>query len=107
MNEMTKRVGKDLVYLKSTLPAPSAFPSWQELLGLHRDLVKARAIDASVLAGGVLPLEDSRIETFEKAQALVSFLDERDELRRKLSINPPDWASTLCHAASARAFEET
>lgn len=88
------RVGKDLLYVDSTLPAPSAFPGWEVLLGLHRDLVKAQAIDASVLLGGVLPLVDARIDTFEKAQALISFLDERHALKRKL-VNSPEWVNTL------------
>lgn len=88
------KVGKDLVYIGSTLPVPSAFPGWEVFLGLHRDLVKAQAIDASVLIGGVLPLVDARIETFEKAQALISFLDERHALKRKLA-NSPEWVNTL------------
>ncbi|WJJ93763.1 AAA domain-containing protein [Neopusillimonas aromaticivorans] len=88
------KVGVDLAYINATLPAPLLFPSWEVVLGLHRDLVKAQAIDASVLTGGVLPLVDARIETFEKAQALIFFLDERDTLRRKLS-NPPEWVNTL------------
>src|SRR5690606_26972335 len=33
-------------------------------------------------------------DTFEKAQALVSFLDERHALKRKLA-NPPEWVNTL------------
>ncbi|WP_323012490.1 AAA domain-containing protein [Castellaniella sp.] len=94
MRQARMKVGNDLVYIDSTLPAPSVFPGWEVLLGLHRDLVKAQAIDASVLIGGVLPLVDARVDTFEKAQALVSFLDERHALKRKLA-NPPEWVNTL------------
>lgn len=88
------RVGNDLTYIASTLPALSIFPSWESLLGLHYDLVKTQAIDESVLTGSVLPLVDARINTFEKAQALIPFLDERLLLKRKL-LNPPEWTKAL------------
>ena len=71
------RVGADLAYLGCSLPAPDAFPVWADLLGLHRDLVKAKSIEASVTQGDILALVDSRLETFEKAQALVKFLEDR------------------------------
>ena len=88
-------VGEDLVYLGCSLPSPDDFPMWADLLGLHRDLVKAKAIDASVTHGSTLPLVDSRLETFEKAQALVEFLEDRMALKGKLANARQPWLDAL------------
>ena len=88
-------VGDDLVYLGCSLPAPDAFPLWADMLGLHRDLVKAKSIDASVHQGAILALMDSRMETFEKAQALVKFLDDRLSLKAKLNVTRQPWLDAL------------
>ena len=89
------KVGEDLVYLGCSLPAPDDFPAWADLLGLHRDLVKAKSIEASVTQGDILALVDSRLETFEKAQALVKFLDDRMALKAKLAGTRQPWLDTL------------
>ena len=88
-------VGEDLPYLGCTLPSPDAFPVWADMLGLHRDLVKAKAIDASVTHGAILALADSRLETFEKAQALVKFLEDRMALSAKLAGAHQPWLEAL------------
>lgn len=88
-------VGADLGYLGCSLPAVDAFPIWADLLGLHRDLVKAKSIDASVIQGEILALVDSRLETFEKAQALVRFLEDRSVLKTKLAGTRQPWLDTL------------
>ena len=89
------RVGADLGYLGCSLPAPDAFPVWADMLGLHRDLVKAKSIDASMSLGNILALVDSRLETFEKAQALVKFLEDRMALKAKLTGSHQPWLDTL------------
>ena len=89
------KVGEDLGYLGCSLPASNDFPAWSDLLNLHRDLVKAKSIDASVTAGNILGLVDSRLETFEKAQALVRFLDERLALKAKLAGTQQPWLKIL------------
>lgn len=89
------RVGKDIVYLGRTLPAPDSFPAWADLLGGHRDLIRARSIDNSVTQGSVLALIDARLETFEKGQALANFLDERLALKAKLAGARQPWLETL------------
>jgi len=95
LRQARMKVAEDLVYLGCSLPAPDDFPAWADLLGLHRDLVKAKSIDASVMQGSTLPLVDSRLETFEKAQALVKFLEDRMALKAKqVSIRQP-WLDTL------------
>ena len=89
------KAGDDIIYLGSSLPAPDEFPSWVDLLGLHRDLVKARAIDANVTQGSVLGLVDSRLETFERAQQLVTFLDARLALKAKMAGARRPWLEAL------------
>lgn len=78
-------VSADLTYLPFMLPYPDEFPGWPDLLALHRDLVKAKSIEASVTQGNVLALVDARVETFIKAQELMQFLDDRFALRTKLA----------------------
>lgn len=89
------RVGKDILYVGCSLPEPDVFPTWPELLGLHRDLVRAKSIDHSLAQGSVLALADARLETFEKAQALGIFLDERLALKAKLAGARHPWLYTL------------
>jgi very-short-patch-repair endonuclease len=89
------RVGKDLVYVGCSLPSPEEFLSWADVIGLHRDLVRAKSIDASVTQGSVFALVDSRLETFERAQALLVFLDERLALRAKLAGTRLPWLDVL------------
>jgi len=88
-------VGADLAYLGCSLPASDDFPIWTDLLGLHRDLVKAKSIDVCVAQGDILALVDSRLETFEKAQALVKFLEDRMALKAKLSGAHQPWLEAL------------
>ncbi len=88
-------VGSDLGYLDCSLPALDAFPVWVDILDLHRDLVKAKKIDVSVIQGDILALVDSRLETFEKAQALLKFLGDRIALRTKLTRTLQPWLETL------------
>jgi very-short-patch-repair endonuclease len=88
-------VAADLVYLPSTLPHPDNFPDWPGLLGLHRDLVKAKSIDASVTQGNVLALVDSRVETFARAQELMQFLEARFALKTKLAAARHPWLDAL------------
>lgn len=88
-------VGEDIPYLGCTLPSPDAFPVWADMLGLHRDLVRAKSIDASVNQGAILALVDSRLETFEKAQALGKFLEDRMMLKAKLADARQPWLEAL------------
>ena len=88
-------VGADLGYLGCTLPTAQDFPAWADLLGLHRDLVKAKSIEASVTEGDTLALIDSRMETFEKAQALLKFLEDRVDVKAKVASARQPWLTSL------------
>jgi len=88
-------VRSDLIYLGHRLPSPDDFPAWPDLLELHRDLAKAKAIDTSIAQGSTLALVDSRVETFGKGQALLKFLDERMTLKTKLADTGHPWLELL------------
>jgi very-short-patch-repair endonuclease len=88
-------VGADIVYVGCTLPSVDALPVWNDLVGLHRDLVKAKAIDSSVVHGSTLALVDAQLPTFEKAQLLVKFLDDRLTLKSRLAAARAPWLETL------------
>ena len=87
------RVGDQLKYFDCVLPATDALPTWAELADLHRDLVRARAIEQDVVQGNLIKLIDTQFETYEKARALSKFIDERTILAAKLTA---PWAKALC-----------
>lgn len=88
-------VGVDIGYLGCLLPVADNFPIWTDLLRLHRDLVKAKSIESSVTQGEFLALVDSRLETFENAQALEIFLKDRTVLKTKLTDTQQPWLDSL------------
>lgn len=88
-------VAGDLPYLGHSLPEADAFPPWPELLTLHRDLAKAKAIDDRVVRGDVLAPVDSQPETLEKAGRLLDFLSKRADLRTKIAAANVPWGSAV------------
>lgn len=95
-------VCEDLSHLLRQLPGSERFPDWADLLALHRDLVKAKSIDARVTEGAIYALVDARMETFEKVQELVTFLDERFAIKHKISAMGLLWLAAL-----GRRFQNT
>jgi very-short-patch-repair endonuclease len=95
LRQARSKVGEDLGYLGHSLPSIDEFPAWGDLIGLHRDLMRARAIDAEVADGGILALVDSKYETFDNAKALGTFLDERLALKAKLASARLSWLETV------------
>ncbi|MFO1319023.1 MAG: AAA domain-containing protein [Burkholderiales bacterium] len=88
-------VGDDLRYVGCRLPSTDSLPSWEDVLALHRDVVKAKAIEGSVASGATLPLMDSRTETFERARSLLTFLEERIALKARLSGIRQPWLGSF------------
>lgn len=84
--------GGDLVYLGSNLPVPDSFPGWPTILALHKDLIRAKDIDAGVTLGDILALVDSTQETFAVARQFAEFLDERAELMAQIAKGAFDWS---------------
>lgn len=101
------RVKDDLPYLATSLPVPDEFPAWSELVGVHRDLVKARSIESSVSAGGVLALLDARTETLERAQELQTLIAQRIALRAKLVAAGEPWTDPLGPRLAELAPDDT
>ena len=98
------RVGKDLPYLRCSVPPPDDFPGWSNLAELHRDLGRSKAIDADLVVGAVLGLKDSTFETFEGAKSLIAFLDARLALKKKLAqTNNPILEQVTRQLGSRRA----
>jgi very-short-patch-repair endonuclease len=85
----------DLGYLGQRLPVLDDFPSWPELLSIHRDLARAKAIQGQVKNGEVLPLVDSTVETFQMATSLAASLDTRMQLLVQLKRSGAEWAGAF------------
>lgn len=95
LRQARMQAGEDLPYRSCTLPSPVDFPSWTDLLGLHRDILRARAIEMNVAQGGLFALLDSRAETIERAQGLAAFLAERRVIHKAMAGNNQPWLSEL------------
>jgi very-short-patch-repair endonuclease len=89
------KVGEDLAYLNCSLPNVDEFPAWSDLLSLHRDLVRAKAIQTSITNERVIALVDSTQETFAKAKALLTFLEDRAALKAKITTAKRPWFSSF------------
>lgn len=88
-----RAVGADLEYLGSRLPSPDSFPAWLTVLALHKDLVKAKEIEAGVVLGDIIGLSDSTPATFEEAGGFADFLAERAALAAEIDKNAFNWTS--------------
>ena len=97
-------VADDLAYRGCTLPGPERFPAWGELLGLHRDIARARLIETRVASGVVPELADDSAATFEKARALADWLQARSDTEAQLKAAPrPDLAALPAQLALLQA----
>lgn len=94
-----KAVGADLGYVGKSIPRSDSFPAWMDMLALHRDLVKAKTIEAAVTKGAVLSLVDATLETFEKARILHDFLEARQATQRRIEKSGLQWESVAARMA--------
>lgn len=90
-----KAVGDDLNYVGTTIPPRDEFPQWVDMLALHRDLVRARSIEAKVENGAVLALADTTLETFDQAKHLADFLDRRQQTINRIASAGAPWVEAL------------
>ena len=88
LREARFAVALDLPYIQSNLPRPAQLPSWEELLTLHKDIVRARNIDVQVDSGAVHALKDSSLKTFEGARSLIATLVGYSGLHEKVKAHP-------------------
>ena len=89
------RIGADLPYLGSVLPAADSFPVWANILAVHKDLVRAKEIEQSVSQGELLALVDSTHETFVRAKSFSVFLAEREILLQTITQAGFTWSEDL------------
>ena len=95
LRQARKAVGDDLVYVGTTIPKAEEFPQWVDMLALHRDLVRAKTIEAKVEKGAVLALADATLETFDKAKQLAEFLEQRQQTLGRVAASQTAWAEAL------------
>lgn len=88
LREARFAVALDLHYIQCSLPEPSKLPRWEELLTLHKDILRARHIDAQVDSGAVHALKDSSVKTFEAAKTLIDTLTDYISLHGKVLAHP-------------------
>jgi very-short-patch-repair endonuclease len=84
-------IAHDLRYLGFKLPQKEEIVQWPELVRVHRDLIREKAIERSVTDGAVLSLVDSSVGTFEKARTLVAFLRNRAAVKARLAAESGSW----------------
>ncbi|MDP3498168.1 MAG: AAA domain-containing protein [Candidatus Nitrotoga sp.] len=89
------QAGNDIPYLNCFLPTTDNFPAWTDILTLHKDLLKAKEIEASVTDGNILALVDSTNTTFENAKAFAILLSAREALARDIQIQTQAWTKML------------
>lgn len=72
LREVRRSLGKDIDYLDSSLPQLSELPDADVITELHQDLSQLERLRRVVENGEVPALADSRTETLQLAQALLS-----------------------------------
>jgi very-short-patch-repair endonuclease len=85
LREARQHALRDLESVHAKLPSPSKLPSWDTLLGVHKDIVKARSIGAKIEAGAVHGLKDSSPETFEEAKRLLATLNDHLDVHARVA----------------------
>jgi hypothetical protein len=95
LRQARKTVGDDLVYVGTSIPKAEEFPQWVDMLALHRDLVRAKTIEAKVEKGAVLALADATLDTFDKAKQLAEFLGQRQQTLGRVAASQTAWADAL------------
>ena len=95
LRQARKVVGDDLVYVGTTIPRAEEFPLWADMLALHRDLVRAKTIEANVERGSVLGLADATLETFDRAKQLAEFLEQRNQTLVRVAAAQTSWLGAL------------
>jgi len=106
LRQARKAVGDDLVYVGTTVPKAEEFPQWVDMLALHRDLVRAKTIEAKVETGAVLALADATLDTFDKAKHLADFLNQRQQTQGRIAAAQTPWSEVLRSRMSDMAQDD-
>ncbi len=95
LRKARKMVGRDITYVGSSIPKADAFPTWVDLLALHRDLTRAKKIEVAIEKGAILSLADATLETFTKATQISDFLEQRQQIFDRLSSASIIWVQAF------------
>jgi very-short-patch-repair endonuclease len=106
LRQARKAVGEDLVYVGTTVPKAEEFPQWVDMLALHRDLVRAKTIEAKVETGAVLALANATLDTFDKAKRLAEFLNQRQQTQGRVTSAKTPWSESLRSRMSDMAQDD-
>lgn len=85
----------DLSYLELSIPVPDSFPAWPTILALHKDLVRSKEIESSVIKGDIIGLSDSTQDTFVEAKQFAEFLTDRASLIDEIDKGSFDWSGHI------------
>lgn len=88
-------VNADLPYLERSIPVPDNFPAWPTVLALHKDLVRSKEIENSVIQGDIIDLSDSTQDTFEEAKQFAEFLTDRASLIDEIGKGSFEWSDHI------------
>jgi very-short-patch-repair endonuclease len=95
LRDARRRLGPDLVYANSRIPAVDALPTAVEMGSLHELLSKIREFEDEVANGRVLPLKATTPSVLEAARALCAQIQEAIELADVLESADGDWPREL------------
>lgn len=95
LREVRRSLGKDIDYLDSSLPQLSELPDADVITELHQDLSQLERLRRVVENGEVPALADSRTETLQLAQALLSRVLTVRHLRAEIECADKDWTTSV------------
>jgi len=95
LREARRRLGADLVYANSRIPAVDALPTTVEMGSLHELLSKIREFEDEVANGRVLPLKATTPAVLEGARTLCVQIQEAIGLAELLESAEGDWPGEL------------
>lgn len=91
-----RRVLQDrLVYVTAKVPQAQTLPTIAEVVELHGILSKIKEIASAEESGQLLPLKAITQEVFDKAQSLVTLVDESLDILRDMEAGESEWRHTL------------
>lgn len=104
LREARRSLGKDLVYVTSSVPSAESLPSVATIGNLHDVLVKRGSIEDDVRTGELTPLKANTPEVFEAARALVGLIDEMIALTAELQDVGEPWPFELRKRCGQASF---
>jgi very-short-patch-repair endonuclease len=104
LREARRGLGKDLVYLRSHVPAAESLPPVTAVCELHNVLVKRGKIQREVQNGGLTPLKADTPEVLEAARELLALTEEMIALTDELHAADEAWPFELRRRCGHASF---